>query len=53
MIAVRYDQIGKLTAIAVGDGYVMVRRPRCMPFVMNLKAWNLLSLSPKPFEVPA
>lgn len=40
---VRYDQYGKLTAMAWADGYVMVRRPHAMPFVMALKAWNLLS----------
>lgn len=39
---VRYDRGGKLTAMATADGYVMVRRPRCMPFVVSLRFWSNL-----------
>ena len=28
--------------MASAEGYVMVRHPRCMPFVMGMKEWELV-----------
>lgn len=39
---IRYDAVGKLRMIACAEGYVMVRRPRAMPFVMDGKEWTAL-----------
>lgn len=47
----RYDIIGKIVLMAEADGYVMVRRPRCIPMVMPSKKW--LSLSREPVDPPA
>jgi hypothetical protein len=38
----RYDCAGMLTLLAAADGYVMVRRPRRKPFVLDLKDWRML-----------
>lgn len=43
---VRYDQIGPVKFMARVDGYVMCRRPRCMPFVMWGKDWDKLPHDP-------
>lgn len=34
-----YDKSGKLVAMVRSGGYVMVKRPRCRPFVMTDKDW--------------
>ncbi len=39
----RYDEHGKITPLVRSGGYMMVRRPRCMPFVMTEKDWRKLS----------
>lgn len=31
---------GPVTYMAAADGYAMVRRPGCMPFVVPIKDWN-------------
>lgn len=36
---VRCDAYGKMTCMAVADGYVMCRRPRAMPLVKSLSEW--------------
>ena len=46
--ATRHDIRGKLRCMVVVDGYVMVRRPRAIPFVLSLKDWLLLSVDPVP-----
>ncbi len=42
-----YDEIGKIIYMTQSGGYVMVKRPRCMPFCMSIKDWNKLSREPK------
>jgi hypothetical protein len=37
---VRTDNFGRIVCMAVADGYVMCRRPGCMPFVKSVKEWN-------------
>lgn len=39
----RADARGPLRFMAVADGYVMVRRPGCVPFVMHERDWRKLS----------
>jgi hypothetical protein len=34
-----YDKHGKIVHMVTSGGYVMVKRPRCMPFVLSLKEW--------------
>lgn len=31
---------GPVTFMAAADGYVMVRRPGCLPFVVPVRDWN-------------
>lgn len=38
----RYDQYGEIRYMTRSGGYVMCRRPRCMPFVLSEKDWNKL-----------
>lgn len=39
----RFDERGKLTLLAGDDPtWVMVRRPRAMPFVMSRRDWDAL-----------
>jgi hypothetical protein len=45
---IRCDKIGKLRMMASSEGYVMVRRSGCAPFVMDAKTW--LALPTKPAE---
>jgi hypothetical protein len=48
---IRYDGLGKLKLMAKVDGYVMLRRPKCMPFVRSVGQWNAMSavpLAPQP-----
>jgi hypothetical protein len=40
---VRYDKFGKLTMMVYADGYVMCRRPGCMPIILIWKDWQKLS----------
>ena len=40
----RYDEHGRIRFMTRSDGYVMVRRPHCMPFVLAEKKWLSLSL---------
>lgn len=39
---------GKLRYMTQSGGYVMVRRPRCMPFVMIEKKWRNLPAYQEP-----
>jgi hypothetical protein len=32
-----FDDIGEARIMSIAEGYAMVRRPRCMPFVIVLK----------------
>ncbi len=43
---IRYDHVGKLRMIASAEGYVMVRRSGCAPFIMDGKAWIALPREP-------
>lgn len=36
---IKYDGAGKCVLMAFADGYIMARRPGCVPFVMRVKAW--------------
>lgn len=38
----RHDQHGDIKFMAEADGYVMCRRPGCMPFVLSKKSWEAL-----------
>lgn len=38
----RVDHIGPLRLMAEAEGYVMVRRPGCMPFLMSADKWRAL-----------
>lgn len=33
---------GPIKAMACADGYVMCRRPGCIPFVLTVKEWDRL-----------
>lgn len=37
------DQHGPIRFMAAADGYVMVRRPGCVPFVLTAAAWAALN----------
>lgn len=39
----RHDKGGPLTKMAEADGWVMVRRPHCIPFAITVKEWDALS----------
>lgn len=39
---------GRLRFMARSGGYVMVRRPRCSPFVLTEKEWGKLPLYEEP-----
>lgn len=39
---------GRLRFMARSGGYVMVRRPRCHPFVLTEKEWGALPLYEEP-----
>jgi hypothetical protein len=38
----RQDSIGPLRLLAKAEGWCMVRRPGCAPFVMHEKEWTQL-----------
>jgi len=40
----RFDQWGQFRLMVRAEGYVMVRRPRAIPFVMPEKEWQELPL---------
>lgn len=41
-----YDQHGMVVFMAAARGYVMARRPHCMPFVLPLKEWLAMPREP-------
>ena len=41
---VRIDRGSPSRLMARAEGYVMVRHPHCIPYVMTLKNWNALPL---------
>lgn len=41
-----FDAIGEIRYMTQSSGYVMVRRPHCMPFVLTLKDWAKLPKEP-------
>lgn len=48
--APKYDRIGKITYMVRSGGYVMVRRPYNMPFIMTEKEWGKLPTDPAKAE---
>jgi hypothetical protein len=42
----RYDGYGPFRVMACADGYVMARRPHCMPMIFSLAEWR--ELDPRP-----
>lgn len=42
----RYDDGGKIRFMTRSDGYVMVRRPGCTPFVKTYAEWEALPTAP-------
>lgn len=42
----RYDNHGRIVLVARGSGYVMVRRPGCLPFVKTEKQWAKMDAEP-------
>lgn len=45
-----FDQYGKIIHMVTSGGYVMVKRPRKMPFVLTLKDWAKLPKSQEKVE---
>jgi hypothetical protein len=43
---VRYDQHSKFTIMAIANGWIMARRPDCMPFVVKEVDWANYSVVP-------
>lgn len=43
VISRRYDDRGPIVLMAVAKGYVMVRRPGCIPFVLTERDWQAMS----------
>jgi hypothetical protein len=43
----RVDDNGEIRYMCRSGGYVMVRRPRAMPFVLSEKEWARLKLKEK------
>ena len=41
-----YDAHGKIVHMVTSGGYVMVKRPHCIPFVLGLKEWAKLPKQP-------
>lgn len=35
---------GPIRLMAKAEGYVMVRRPGCLPFILSVKEWESLAL---------
>lgn len=40
---IKQDHLGEIRFMAEASGYVMVRRPRCIPFVLTRKEWDALA----------
>jgi hypothetical protein len=36
------DQLGRLSYLAHGKGYVMARRPGCVPFAVTIQEWQAM-----------
>lgn len=47
---VRFDKGGPIRCMANAEGYVMVRRPGCAPFVLSCKEWAQLLSTPHELE---
>ena len=47
----KYDEHGEIRVMAYADGYLMVRRPGKMPFILHYSEWD--DLSDKPTSVIA
>lgn len=45
-VAPGYDENGKIIHMVTSGGYVMVKRPRCAPFVLSLKEWAKIPKEP-------
>lgn len=45
--ATLYDELGPIRIMTFADGYIMARRPRCMPFVIPVST-ALRTLNPTP-----
>jgi hypothetical protein len=41
----RQDDIGPIRFMVRSGGYVMCRRPRCIPFVLSEKEWSKLPIA--------
>jgi len=37
---IRYDDHSNVRVMAIADGYVMIRRPGCIPFIKTVKELN-------------
>jgi hypothetical protein len=40
----KQDEHGRIVFMTRSGGYVMCRRPRCLPFVLSEKQWGKLSM---------
>lgn len=40
---IRFDRLGRITALAVAGAWIMARRPGCGPFVMGQSEWLKLA----------
>jgi hypothetical protein len=52
----RYDEGSEIREMARADGYVMARRPGCMPFVISAKEWDAMpraALAPAEKPIPS
>lgn len=49
-MADRMPSTGRTTYMAHGKGYVMVRHPGCMPFVVTETEWRAMPLWQKPSQ---
>lgn len=43
-----YKSGGVVRFMAAAEGYVMVRRPRCIPFIVGINEWNSWPLYTEP-----
>lgn len=48
----RTDKHGVIVSMAAAKGFVMVRRPGCIPFVLSGREWAMLPYAP-PTSPPA
>lgn len=47
----RWDRYGPLVKMAEADGWLLVRRPYCLPGAMSRREWDRLSPKPIPHDV--